>query len=85
MLHGKPIQRYKCQVCRHKFFPDTGFSFRKKHSNQVIQYAQGLGKEVDPAYSTRDIAKMVKEKFGLKVSNVTVAAWLKEEDLMETT
>lgn len=85
LRHGKITQRYKCKNCRKVFCPNKGFRFKRKHSNQVIQYAQSLGKQVDPAYSARDIAKMVKDKFGIKVSHTTIVAWLNEEDLMETT
>lgn len=83
--HGKIVQRYKCKNCRYVFCPNKGFTFRKRHSNQIIQYAQSLSKEIDPAYSARDITEKIKDKFGLKVSHVTISLWLKEEDLMETT
>lgn len=85
LLHGKATQRYRCKTCHREFHPNRGFTLRKRHSNQVIQYAQSLGSETDPAYSTRDIAKMVKQKYGLKVSHTTILAWLRQEDLTETT
>ena len=53
-----------------------GFNLKMKHSNEVIQFARQLASQTDPAYSTRDVAKKIKEKFGIKVSNVTVSKWL---------
>lgn len=55
-----------------------GFRFKKKTPNKVINYAVRLANQVDPAFSTRDISKEIGLKFGLDVSHVTVAKWLKQ-------
>jgi transposase len=69
---GKITPRYHKRGHR----PREGFGLKMKHSNEVIEFARQLSFQNGPAYSTRDIAKKIKEKFGIKVSNVTVSEWL---------
>jgi hypothetical protein len=56
--------------------PRKDFGFKMKHSNEIIEFARKLASQTDPAYSSRDIAKKIEEKFGVKVSNVTISEWL---------
>ena len=70
-------QLYRCNKCRKRFRP--GYSFKKKHPRTVIQYAKRLARQDNPAFSTRDISRQIKLEFQINVSNVTVAAWLRED------
>jgi hypothetical protein len=56
--------------------PREDFGFKMKHSNEIIEFARKLASQTDPAYSSRDIAKKIEEKFNIKVSNVAVSEWL---------
>jgi hypothetical protein len=56
--------------------PRDDFGFKMKHSTEIIEFARKLASQTDPAYSSRDIAKKIEEKFGVKVSNVTISEWL---------
>ena len=64
------------EPCEERRSPREGFGLKMKHSNEVIEFARNLASQTDPAYSSRDIAKKIGEKFGVKVSNVTVSEWL---------
>lgn len=75
---GQKIQRYKCKVCHHNFRSKKDFNFRMKHSNELLRFAQRLDRQNEPAYSTRDIATRIQQKFGIKVSHTTISAWLKK-------
>lgn len=76
--HHSKGQRYLCKKCKRRFTIRMGFRFKKKTPNKVINYAVRLANQVDPAFSTRDISKEIGLKFGLDVSHVTVAKWLKQ-------
>jgi hypothetical protein len=52
------------------------FGFKMKHSNEVVQFAQELASQTDPAYSLRDIAGEIEKKFGVKVSHVAIGKWI---------
>jgi hypothetical protein len=60
------------QYSRHR--PD--FDWKMKHPRKIVEYARKLSLNLDPAYSSRDIARMIWEKYGEKVSNVTVLSWI---------
>ena len=72
-------QRYRCKKCRKSFTKRPGFAHKMKTRTEVIDYAQLLASQDDPAFSGRDIAQKVEEKFQVKVSHVTVANWLKKK------
>jgi hypothetical protein len=59
---------------RPKFRPD--YSFKKKFPRKIIDFAVELSKSVDPAYSARDIAGKIFERFGAKVSHAAVRNWI---------
>jgi transposase-like protein len=75
---GQKTQRYRCKACHHESHSKQGFSFRMKHSNELLQFAQRLGRQTEPAYSTRDIAALIQQRFGIKVSHATISAWLRK-------
>jgi len=52
--------------------------FKKRFPQKIIDFAVSLSRSEDPAYSTRDIAKKILEKFGIKISNVAVQKWIVE-------
>jgi len=52
------------------------YGFKMKNPQEIVDFAVGLSKSVDPAYSSRDISRMILAKFGTKVSNVTVSEWI---------
>lgn len=70
-------QRFKCKVC--------GFTFRKGHFKQfktplkIIRYALELENE----YSTRDISKLIQQKFGRRITHVTIGNWIHNDKLRE--
>lgn len=59
----------------------SDYGFKKKFPRKIVDFALELSKSVDPAYSTRDIAKKILEKFGAEVSNVAVQKWIVEAAL----
>lgn len=75
-VNANGAQRYLCRDCRRSSRRRIGFSFGMKHSNTIIEYAISLASQLDPAFSSRDIATKIGEKFNLQVSNVTVLRWI---------
>jgi len=53
-----------------------GYDSRMKHPKEIIQFAKTLSQKTDPAFSTRDIAALIHETFGIKVSHVAVNKWI---------
>lgn len=72
-------QRYRCKKCFKTFTPRPGYKKRMKTRQEIVDYAKMLAAELDPAFSTRDIAKMIKKRFNVSVTHVTVANWLAKE------
>lgn len=56
----------------------SDYGFKKKFPQKIIDFAVSLSKSEDPAYSTRDIAKKILEKFEIEISNVSVQKWIVE-------
>jgi transposase-like protein len=73
------VQRFFCNDCGKKFSYREDFGFKMKHSNKIIQFAQQLASQTDPAYSLRDIAAEIKKRFGVKVSHNAIQRWLEPE------
>lgn len=76
-IHGARVQIYRCKDCCRKL-PHIvpGWGWKMKHRHEIIEFAKMLSQNVDPAYSSRDIAKRVLEVYGERVSHVTIVRWL---------
>lgn len=76
-IHGARVQIYRCKDCRKKV-PHVvpGWDRKMKHRREVVEFARKLSLNVDPAFSSRDIAKRVLEVYGERVSHVTIVRWL---------
>jgi len=74
--NGDRVQLYRCNGCRRHFSVRKGYGHKKRNAQEIIDYAVALSKNVDPAYSTRDISRILFMRFQVKVSHVGVHKWL---------
>lgn len=75
--NGSQAQKYRCRSCRSRFIYRSGFGFKKKFKLDIVAYANLLSDSQDPAYSTRDIAQLILQKYQVDVSHVSVGRWLR--------
>jgi transposase-like protein len=68
--------RYRCKDCTRQTIISDNFQFKMKHEKKVVDFAIRLSKSLDPAYSSRDLSKLIAQTYGLKVSHVTVNRWI---------
>lgn len=58
------------------------YGFKKKFPRKIVDFAVNLSQSVEPAFSARDIAKKILEKFGVEVSHVAVQKWILKTEKM---
>jgi len=73
---GSKTQLYRCKVCKHHFRDRRGYGHKKKNPQEVMDFAVELSRSQNPAYSTRDIARVIQKKFSIKVSHAAVSKWI---------
>jgi transposase-like protein len=68
-----------CENCNRSYTNQKDAIWKMKNKQDIIEEALKLSEE----YSLRDTARLIKEKFGVKISYATVSNWRKNKKLQE--
>lgn len=63
----------ECRLLDDYLFHETreGYDKKMRHPDEIVQYAVELARNM----STREVARKIRERFGVDVSHVTVSKW----------